>query len=75
VADVGRHVAGEQDATLHEEDRSAADGMRLMLDDLARVDGRRAQSSKRRIIGVNASARRSDCVRVSPLLAVNRSAS
>src|SRR5438552_3407095 len=34
--DVGEHVAGEQDATVREEDRGVADGVRLMLDDLAR---------------------------------------
>jgi len=34
--DVGEHVVGEQDATVSEEDRGVADGMRLMLDDLAR---------------------------------------
>ena len=34
--DVGEHVAGEQDATVREEDRGVADGMRLVLDDLAR---------------------------------------
>jgi hypothetical protein len=34
--DVGDHVAGEQDATVREEDRGVADGVRLMLDDLAR---------------------------------------
>ena len=37
--DVGEHVAGEQDATVGEEDRGVADGVRLMLDmldDLAR---------------------------------------
>ncbi len=33
--DVGEHVAGEQDATVREEDRGVADGVRLMLDDLA----------------------------------------
>ena len=33
---VGEHVAGEQDATVHEEDCGVADGVRLMLDDLAR---------------------------------------
>jgi len=30
--DVGEHVAGEQDATVREEDRGVADGVRLMLD-------------------------------------------
>ena len=34
--DVGEHVAGEQDATVREEDRGVADGVRLMLNDLAR---------------------------------------
>jgi hypothetical protein len=34
--DVGEHVAGEQDATVREDDRSVADGVRLMLDDPAR---------------------------------------
>ncbi len=34
--DVGEHVAGEQNATVGEEDRGVADGVRLMLDDLAR---------------------------------------
>ena len=34
--DIGEHVAGEQDATVGEEDRGVADGVRLMLDDLAR---------------------------------------
>ena len=34
--DIGEHVAGEQDATVREEDRGVADGVRLMLDDLAR---------------------------------------
>ena len=34
--DVGEHVAGEQDATVREEDRGVADSVRLMLDDLAR---------------------------------------
>ena len=34
--DVGEHVAGEQDAKVREQDRSVADGLRLMLDDLAR---------------------------------------
>jgi hypothetical protein len=34
--DVGEHVTGEQDATVREEDRGVADGVRLMLDDLAR---------------------------------------
>ena len=34
--DVGKHVAGEQDATVREEQRDVADGMRLVLDDLAR---------------------------------------
>ena len=34
--DVGEHVAGEQDATVREQDRGPADGVRLMLDDLAR---------------------------------------
>ena len=33
--DVGEHVAGEQDATVREEDRGVADGVRLTLDDLA----------------------------------------
>jgi hypothetical protein len=32
---IGEHVAGEQDATVREEDRRVADGVRLMLDDLA----------------------------------------
>ena len=32
--DVGEHVAGEQDATVREEDRGVADGVRLMLEDL-----------------------------------------
>ena len=31
--DVGEHVAGEQDATVREQDRGVADGVRLMLDD------------------------------------------
>jgi len=31
--DVGEHVAGEQDATVREEDRGVADSVRLMLDD------------------------------------------
>ena len=34
--DVGEHVAGKQDATVREEDRGVADGVCLMLDDLAR---------------------------------------
>ena len=34
--DIGEHVAGEQDATVREEDRGVADCVRLMLDDLAR---------------------------------------
>ena len=34
--DVGEHVAGEQDATVGEEDRGVANGVRLVLDDLAR---------------------------------------
>jgi hypothetical protein len=34
--DVGGQVAGEQDATVREEDRGVADGVRLVLDDLAR---------------------------------------
>jgi len=34
--DIGEHVAGEQDAKVREQDRSVADGLRLMLDDLAR---------------------------------------
>ena len=34
--DVGEHVAGEQDATVGEEDRGVADSVGLMLDDLAR---------------------------------------
>ena len=34
--DVGEHVAGEQDASVREEDRGVADGVRLVLDDLAR---------------------------------------
>ena len=34
--DVGEHVAGEQDATVREEDRGVADGVRLMPGDLAR---------------------------------------
>ena len=34
--DIGEHVAGEQDATVCEEDRGVADGVRPMLDDLAR---------------------------------------
>jgi RNA polymerase sigma-70 factor (sigma-E family) len=34
--DVGEHVAGEQDAAVREEHRGMADGVRLMLDDLAR---------------------------------------
>ena len=46
--DVGEHVAGEQDATVREEDRGVADGVRLMLDDLARhgspVGGQRGRS-------------------------------
>ena len=33
---IGEHVAGEQDATVREDDRGVADGVRLMLDDLAR---------------------------------------
>ena len=33
--DVREHVAGEQDATVREQDRGVADGVRLMLDDLA----------------------------------------
>ena len=33
--DIGEHVAGEQDATVREEDRGVADGVCLMLDDLA----------------------------------------
>ena len=33
--DVGEHVAGEQDTTVREEDRGVADGVRLMLEDLA----------------------------------------
>src|SRR3954453_10616702 len=32
---VGEHVAGEQHATVREEDRGLADGVRPMLDDLA----------------------------------------
>jgi hypothetical protein len=34
--DIGEHVAGEQDAAVRKEDRGVADGVRLMLDDLAR---------------------------------------
>lgn len=34
--DVGEHVPGEQHATVREEDRGVADGVRLMLDDIAR---------------------------------------
>jgi ribosomal protein S18 acetylase RimI-like enzyme len=34
--DIGEHVAGEQDATVRQEDRGVADGVRLMLDDLTR---------------------------------------
>jgi hypothetical protein len=34
--EIGEHVAGEQDATVREEDRGVADRVRLMLDDLAR---------------------------------------
>ena len=34
--DVGEHVAGEQDASVREEDRGVADGVCLVLDDLAR---------------------------------------
>src|SRR4030095_11928170 len=34
--DIGEHVAGEQETTVREEDRGVADGVRLMLDDLAR---------------------------------------
>ncbi len=34
--DVGEHIAGEQDATVGEQDRGVADGVRLVLDDLAR---------------------------------------
>jgi len=34
--DVGEHVAGEQDAPVGEQDRGVADGVRLMLDNLAR---------------------------------------
>ena len=34
--DVGEHVAREQDATVREEDGGVADGVCLMLDDLAR---------------------------------------
>jgi hypothetical protein len=34
--DVGEHVAGEQDATVREEDRGVANSVRLMLDDLGR---------------------------------------
>ena len=45
--DVGEHVAGEQDATVREEDRGVADRVRLMLDDLARhgspVSGQRGE--------------------------------
>ena len=46
--DVGEHVAGEQDAPVREQDRGVADGVRLMLDDLARqgfpVRGQRGES-------------------------------
>jgi hypothetical protein len=46
--DVGEHVAGEQDATVREEDRGVADGVRLMLDHRARhgsaVRGQRVTS-------------------------------
>ena|GEM_PF-2403831 len=34
--DIGEHVAGEEDATVRKEDGGVADGVRLMLDDLAR---------------------------------------
>jgi hypothetical protein len=34
--DVGEHVADEQDATVREEERGVTNGVRLMLDDLAR---------------------------------------
>jgi hypothetical protein len=34
--DIGEHVAGKQDATVREEDRGVADGVRLMLENLAR---------------------------------------
>jgi hypothetical protein len=34
--DIGEHVAGEQDATICEKDRGVANGLCLMLDDLAR---------------------------------------
>ena len=43
--DVGEHVAGEQDATVREEDRGVADGVRLMLDDLARTRARRPRAA------------------------------
>ncbi len=33
---VGEHVAGEQDAAVREEERGVADGVRLVLDELAR---------------------------------------
>ena len=34
--DVGEHVAGDQDATVREQDGGVADRVRLVLDDLAR---------------------------------------
>ena len=34
--DVREHVTGQQDAAVREKDRGMADGVRLMLDDLAR---------------------------------------
>jgi hypothetical protein len=47
--DVGEHVAGEKDATVREEDRGVAHGVRLMLDDLTRhgsaVRGQRVTSA------------------------------
>jgi hypothetical protein len=43
--DVGEHVAGEQDATVREEDRGVADSVRLMLDDLARHPVRRPRAA------------------------------
>jgi hypothetical protein len=43
--DVGEHVAGEHDATVREEDRGVADGVRLILDDLARHGVRRPRAA------------------------------
>ena len=71
--DVGEHVAGEQDATVGEEDRGVADGVRLMLDDLARhgsaVRGQRGDERdqlERDVPTASSAAPSCCCSRVSP---------